>query len=143
MYLGLIGKYEGEIKKHKLSLPSKYIEVLGDTVVVAPGFDKGMFDIYPVPSWDKFANKLVQLPDSVQDCRLLKTYFFAGADELKVVNGIINISEHTLKLVNNTKDVIICGLGNKVSVWDVEKYEDPILDNINLERMCNDYGIRL
>ena len=67
-----MGKYNHTIDpKGRLSIPSKYRDILGDEFVVSKGMDGCLF-VYAIEDWKTFEEKLASLPlmlkpDSLHD----------------------------------------------------------------------------
>ena len=80
-----MGQYGHNIdSKGRTIIPSKYREGLGDTFVITRGLDGCLF-LYPMPEWEKFVDKLQQLPSS-QKTRKIQRQFLSKAMEVSWTN---------------------------------------------------------
>ena len=120
----LIGEYRHTIDaKKRLSLPAKFRQELGRKVIVTRGFENCLV-IYSEKEWKKVTNKLESLPTSQVGVRSFSRIILAGAMEVGLDKlGRILIPDYLKRYAGLKKNVIICGLSNKLEVWDVQKWE--------------------
>ena len=118
----LIGEYKHTIdSKKRLALPAKFRKELGETVVVTKGFENCLV-IYTLKQWEVMSNKLGNLPS---EARGFARIILAGAGETTIDKlGRILIPDYLKEYAGLKKDVIICGLFNKIEVWDAERWQD-------------------
>jgi MraZ protein len=119
-----IGEYRHTIDtKKRLSLPAKFRRELGRKVVVTRGFENCLV-VYPEREWKTVTNKLEKLPTSQIGVRSFSRIILAGAMEVNLDKlGRVLIPDYLKKYAGLKKNVIICGLSNKLEVWDVQKWE--------------------
>ena len=73
-----MGRYNHTIDpKGRLSIPSKYREVLGDEFVVSKGMDGCLF-VYANEEWKVFEEKLASLPLINPEARQFARFFLSG-----------------------------------------------------------------
>ena len=120
----LIGEYRHTIDaKKRLSLPAKFRQELGRKVIVTRGFENCLV-IYSEKEWKKVTNKLESLPTSQVGVRSFSRIILAGAMEVGLDKlGRILIPDYLKRYAGLKKNVIICGLSNKLEVWDIQKWE--------------------
>ena len=79
-----MGRYNHTIDpKGRLSIPSKYREILGDEFVVSKGMDGCLF-VYANEDWKVFEEKLASLPLINPEARQFARFFLSGAQYVTV-----------------------------------------------------------
>ena len=119
-----MGQYEHIIDtKGRTIIPAKYREDLGDEFVVTRGLDGCLF-LYPSAEWQKFVEKLQQLPSN-QNTRRIQRQFLSKAMEVSLdKQGRILIPGLLRESAGLTKEVVFVGMMNRVEVWDKAKLQD-------------------
>lgn len=120
----LIGQYEHTIdNKKRLALPSKFRGELGDKIVITRGIENCLV-VYTMKEWQTVAEKLSNLPISQVEARSFSRIILAGAMEVSLDKlGRILIPDYLKEYADFKKNVVICGLSNRLEVWDEEKWE--------------------
>ena len=119
------GEYNHTIDaKGRLIIPAKYREVLGETFYVTKGLDGCLF-VYDKNEWATFEEKLKSLPITSKDARKFVRFFLAGATLAEVdKQGRILVPASLRKYAELEKEVMLLGVGNRVEIWNKEKWED-------------------
>ncbi len=137
-----MGQYGHNIdSKGRTIIPSKYREGLGDTFVITRGLDGCLF-LYPMPEWEKFVDKLQQLPSS-QKTRKIQRQFLSKAMEVSLdKQGRILVLRASAGL---EKEVVFAGMMNRVEVWDKERFaaEELEEEEVSLDSIMDELGIPL
>lgn len=120
-----MGEYNHTIdNKGRLIIPAKFREQLGDTFVITQGLDGCLF-VYANEEWKAFEDKLHQLPLTNAKARKFSRFFLAGAVSCEVDRqGRILIPAKLRKAANLTKDVILAGVGERIEIWDAERWAE-------------------
>jgi len=120
----LIGEYKHTIDtKKRLSLPAKFRKELGRTVIITRGLDNCLV-VYPEKEWRIVSNKLGKLPASQMEARGFARIILAGAMAVNLDSlGRILIPDYLKKYASLKKNVVICGLFNRLEIWDAQKWE--------------------
>ncbi len=120
----LIGQYEHTIdNKKRLALPVKFRGELGDKVIITKGVEKCLV-VYTQKEWEKMSSKLGNLPISQLEARSFARIILAGAMEVALDKlGRILIPDYLKTYAGFKKRVVICGLSNRLEVWDEEKWD--------------------
>lgn len=120
----LIGQYEHTIdSKKRLALPAKFRGELGDKVIVTRGIDDCLV-VYTEEEWKMTSEKLSRLPASQAEARSFARIMLAGAMELCLDKlGRILIPDYLKKYAGLEKNVVVCGLSNRLEIWDLAKWE--------------------
>ena len=134
-----MGEYNHTIdSKGRLIVPAKFREALGDEFVVTRGFDKECLIAYDNTEWQKFEEKINELPNT-NDARLLRRYFLGGAASCEVdKQGRILLPASLRELAGLTKDVVFVGMASHIEIWDRATYDDKMnLDDIDISRIAD------
>lgn len=120
----LIGQYEHTIdSKKRLALPAKFRGELGDKVIITKGVESCLV-VYTQKEWEIISGKLGNLPISESAARSFARIMLAGAMEVSLDKlGRILIPDYLKTYGGLKKNVVICGLSNRLEVWDSEKWE--------------------
>ena len=120
-----MGRYNHTIDpKGRLSIPSKYREVLGDEFVVSKGMDGCLF-VYAVEDWKVFETKLASLPLVNKEARQLTRFFLSGAQYVFVdKQGRILMPQDLRDFAGLEKDVVLAGHGGRIEIWSLEKWNE-------------------
>ena len=119
----IMGRYDLTIDpKGRLSIPSKYREILGDEFVVSRGMDGCLF-VYADEEWKVFEAKLASLPLINQEARQFARFFLSGAQYVTVdKQGRILMPQDLREFAGLEKDVVLAGTGSRIEIWSLEKW---------------------
>jgi len=120
----LTGEYKHTIDtKKRLSLPVKFRKELGKEVIVTKGIDKCLV-VYSQKEGEAMFSKLGELPESKLEARSFARIRLAGAAEVRSDGlGRILIPDHLKKYAGLKKNVTVCGLYNRLEIWDENIWE--------------------
>jgi MraZ protein len=121
----LQGEYTHTIDaKGRLIVPAKLRESLGDKFTITRGFD-GCIYAYADNEWEALKDRISKLPLNDARARSLTRFFIGGASEVEVdKQGRILVSPTLRSHAGLVKDVVSLGVGNKVEIWSLEKYNE-------------------
>ena len=119
----LIGQYEHTIdNKKRLALPAKFRGELGDKVIITKGIESCLV-VYTEKEFKIMSEKLSNLTISQSEARSFTRIMLAGAMEVGLDKlGRVLIPDYLKKYAGLKKDVVICGLSNRVEIWDSEEW---------------------
>ncbi len=120
-----IGEYQHTIDpKRRVAIPVKFRETLKRKAIITKGLDSCLF-VYPVPIWQKIAEKLSQLPLGEKKMRQFVRLMLAGATETEIdKQGRILIPNYLSDFANlNKKEVVLIGLYDHFEVWNQTFWE--------------------
>jgi len=119
----LIGQYEHTIdNKKRLALPAKFRGELGDKVIITKGVENCLV-VYTEKEWEVMSSKLGNLPISQTEARSFARIILAGAMEVSLDKlGRILVPDYLKGYADLKKNVVICGLSNRLEIWDSEKW---------------------
>ena len=120
----LIGQYEHTIdNKKRLALPAKFRGELGDKVIITKGIESCLV-VYTEKEFKIMSEKLSNLTISQSEARSFTRIMLAGAMEVGLDKlGRVLIPDYLKKYAGLKKDVVICGLSNRLEIWDSEKWD--------------------
>lgn len=126
-----MGEYHHTIDdKGRLTIPSKIREELGSDFIVTRGLDGCLF-LYKKEDWNKMINKYQNLPN-VKEARNFMRFLLSGANILAFdKQGRINITLPLIKYADLKKDCVIIGVGERLEIWDKNKWNNFIDENID------------
>lgn len=121
----LIGQYKHTVDiKKRLALPAKFRGELGLKVIVTKGVENCLV-VYTEKEWEVMSQKLGSLPISQTEARSFTRHLLASATEIELDKlGRILIPDFLKEYAHFKKNVVICGLSNRLEIWDEAKWED-------------------
>jgi MraZ protein len=119
-----IGEYRHTIdSKKRLALPAKFRKELGNKITITRGFENCLI-IYPQKEWQITSDKLGKLPASQFEARSYARIMLAGAMEVDLDKlGRILIPEYLKKYAGLKKNVVVCGIFNRLEIWNDQKWD--------------------
>ncbi|PIR72471.1 MAG: cell division/cell wall cluster transcriptional repressor MraZ [Candidatus Nealsonbacteria bacterium CG10_big_fil_rev_8_21_14_0_10_36_24] len=120
----LIGQYEHTIdSKKRLALPVKFRGELGDKLIITRGIENCLV-VYTEKEWRVISEKLSNLPISQTEARSFARIMLAGAMEVSPDKlGRILLPDYLKNYAGLNKNVVICGLSNRLEIWDKKKWD--------------------
>ena len=118
-----MGKHSHTVDaKGRMIVPSVFREELGESFVITRGLD-ACLTIYPKENWQKKAESLQSLSTTRKDVRALIRFLIGGSNEVEYdKQGRILIPAHLREYAQIKRDAIVIGIGDRIEVWDKEKY---------------------
>jgi MraZ protein len=105
--------------KGRLSVPTRHREVLSATAagqLTVTRHPDGCLMIFPRPEWEKFRDRVAQVPMSAQ---WVKRIFLGNAMDVEMDStGRILISPELRAATGISKDTVLLGLGHYFELWD-------------------------
>ena len=140
----LMGEYNHTLDaKGRIIIPVRIREQLGESFVVSKGLDGCLF-AFPSAEWEKLVNKIQALPLTDKVARKFSRYLLAGASETELDKQGRALLPQTLReAAKLEKDVVLCGVGNRMEIWSKEAWnnESHYEDIDELAEMMADLGI--
>ena len=121
----MIGQYKHTIDiKKRLALPIKFRGELGSKVIITKGVENCLV-IYTEKEWETMSQKLGNLPMSQGEARSFARHLLASAMEIELDKlGRILLPDYLKQYADLSKNVVVCGLSNRLEVWDEKKWDD-------------------
>ena len=111
--------------KGRLSVPTRHRDVLAATASSQLTITKhphGCLMVFPRPEWEKFRERLAQLPMSAQ---WWKRIFLGNAMDVDMDGtGCVLISPELRAAAGLTKEAVLLGMGNHFELWDKATYDE-------------------
>lgn len=132
--------------KGRLIIPARLRDGLGSNFVLCQGMDKNLY-AYPSEEWEKFSEKLNQLPISDVGARKFKRFFQGSANDCEVDGQFrIVIPQKLREWAGIEKDVVLVGNGQVAEIWSMARWEEQNnLEAIDIDDVAMDmsekYGI--
>ena len=121
-----IGEHKQKMDtKGRVVVPSKFRDELGNQVVVTKGSGENCLYAFSRESWEKVVSKLEELPMTNMKVRNFNRFFLAGASNLeadKLGRVLVNSALREYALLD--KEVVWVGVGNRMEIWDVDKWKE-------------------
>lgn len=130
----ITGEFECKLDaKGRLVLPAKIKsrlpEASGNQVVLMQGMEPCIV-LYSVVEYRKTYARLASLNEFNQEYRKLQRNFFRRVAEVELDGaGRLLIPKQLSKYASLEKDVVLVGLGNRVEIWNAERYNDFLMDD--------------
>ncbi len=106
--------------KFRLTIPSRYRELLGNGAYVLQGFD-GNLMVYTTADFEAIAQNANQMSETSPETRLLKRLLFATAVWVEVDNsGRILLPEFLRQAVEIGNEVVLAGVNDHFEIWSPE-----------------------
>ena len=131
--------------KGRLSIPSKFREILGEEFVVSKGMDGCLF-VYANEDWDAFGRELTSLPLINKEARKFARFFLAGAAQVELdKQGRILLPAQLREYAGLEKDVVLVGVGSRIEIWDKAKYDEmgEDMDMDSIAESMSDLGLTI
>ncbi len=109
--------------KGRLIIPAAFRDELKSKFMITKGLEGCLF-IFSMPRWDSLVDKIETLPLSNTKAREFTRFFFSSA-------ALCELDSHSRILVPQElrnhaaleKDVTIVGVGNRVEVWNKDRWK--------------------
>jgi MraZ protein len=140
--LNLLGEYHCKVDaKGRLLFPArlkKQLEnILHHGLVVNRDIFTDCLIIYPKPEWDKVNEEMSRLSRYNQKHQMFQRKFMKGATLLELDSvGRLSIPSVLLDhagVNDKTNEIVITGLGEKMEVWSLAKYETSVLGDDDVD----------
>ena len=109
----------------RLSVPPRHRDVLAATAsgqLTITKHPHGCLMVFPRPEWEKFRERLAQLPMSAQ---WWKRIFLGNAMDVDMDGtGRVLISPELRAAAGLTKEAVLLGMGNHFELWDKATYDE-------------------
>jgi len=128
-----IGEFNCKIDaKGRVMLPAALRKQLNpdanERFVMNRGFEQCLV-LYPKNEWEVISAEVNKLNQYVKKNREFVRYFYRGATELELdANGRLLLPKRMLQYAGINKEVVLFAYGNRIEVWDKDKYDNLLTD---------------
>ena len=121
----LMGTYTPKLDdKGRLFLPAKFRDQLSEGLVVTRGQERCL-TVWPMGAFQQLAGQAQEAPVTDKAVRDYTRLLFAGAsDDQPDKQGRLSIPPMLREYASLTKDVIVIGVGNRLEIWDSQRWQD-------------------
>ena len=133
----LFGGYQHNIdKKGRVFIPAKLRDELGEEFIVCRGISgKRCLCVYSLPEWEKFVEKLNNLPATKSS--VAKRFLFANAFDVEFdAQGRILVPNNLREYARLDSNADILGVNNKVEIWNTDLWAEEN-ENTTPESIAN------
>ena len=131
----LMGTYHHNIDaKGRMSFPTKLRDLLGGEFYVTKSINQKCLTIYSKSEWEKLANKIAELPDSMGGLDIKRWLFSCAGELVPDKQGRVLIPSDLREFAGLKKDVVVIGLDDKAEIWDKELW-DAQQSNMDMSAM--------
>ena len=111
--------------KGRFIMPSKYRDQLDGRCMVTKGMDNHCLYIFTLSEWADFESRLLALPNSKSEIRVLQRHFLSEAEMVEIdKQGRCLISIQLREYAGITSGIKLLGLGNKIELWSSENWTE-------------------
>jgi len=123
--VNFFGRYEHTIdEKGRITIPSEYREVLGDSVYVTQGFD-GNLQAFHIQMFERLSEQLRSIGFLSPNSRLLRRLLFSNAKQINFDSaGRILIPAFLRETANLEATAMVVGMGEFFEIWTPERWQD-------------------
>ncbi|HUG64442.1 MAG TPA: division/cell wall cluster transcriptional repressor MraZ [Gaiellaceae bacterium] len=108
--------------KHRLTLPAKFRDGLGGSVVLVRGID-GNVDVYPRSSWEGSVDRITALDPLTREGRDMRRFVFSGVTVTEVdKQGRVLVPPDLARHAGLSRDVAVVGVDTHIEIWDRPKW---------------------
>ncbi|WP_432478742.1 division/cell wall cluster transcriptional repressor MraZ [Nocardioides sp. GXQ0305] len=121
----LMGTYTPKLDdKGRLFLPAKFRDQLSEGLVVTRGQERCL-TVWPMGAFQQLAGQAQEAPVTDKAVRDYTRLLFAGAsDDQPDKQGRLTIPPMLREYASLSKDVIVIGVGNRLEIWDAQRWQD-------------------
>ncbi len=106
--------------KGRVSLPSRFREIISESFYITKGLDNGLF-IFPEWAWQNIIEKLIEIPLHDYKRSRERQAFLSGVVEASLdKQGRVMINPKLREYAKIRKDVVITGAGDRIDVYAKE-----------------------
>ncbi len=118
-----LGEYTHALdEKGRLTLPARWREQLGLSVVITRGLDQCLF-VFPADKFESIAREIDQLGFSKADARALSRHLFAKAIDVEPdKQGRIIVTPALREFAGIESEAVIVGVNNRIEIWSPQRY---------------------
>jgi MraZ protein len=120
-----LGEYSHALDdKGRLTLPARWREELGESVVITRGLDQCLF-VFPADTFEAIAREIDQLGFSKSDARALSRYLSAKAiDDQPDRQGRIIVPASLREFAAINGEALIVGAFSRIEIWNAQRYAE-------------------
>lgn len=120
----LLGQYKVKVgAKHRIALPKKFREVLGDRLIVTVGYENSLI-VVSEEAWATLTEGTEGKPFIHAETRATQRFLLGGATSISLDGkGRFVIPAYLRSFARISDEVIFLGLSRYVEIWDKKHWE--------------------
>ncbi len=123
--------------KGRVSIPSIFREDLGESFYITKGLDKSLF-VFTQSEWDRFQEKLQNVPLTNKTGRAFTRFFYAGATKCSLdKSGRILIPQNLRDFAEIGKEILVIGAGSRVEIWSEDIWNQYNEDELSYDELAD------
>ena len=142
----MLGRYKCSVdSKNRICIPHKFREKLDGQCVISKDLSKKCLNLYSLPEWGKFTERIEQLPTAEEEMDDMRMFIYSNSDEMEIDSQgriVLNqiICKNTCILSEN--EVVIIGHNNHAKIWSASEWE-KIEEFLNTEKRRTEINMSL
>ena len=140
-----IGSFKYSVDaKGRVSIPAKlrkYVNPEANDCFILTRGTAQCIDVYPMDQWKELvANKLTQLNTfDPKEAMFIRMFLQEAAEDKLDSQSRLLIPKNLIEYAGIEKDIFILGAVKKIELWNPEKYDEYLKDNVqSYEQIAND-----
>jgi MraZ protein len=128
------GEYEHTVDdKNRAFIPKKFRAGLGESFVICKGFFDNCLYIFSDEEFEKFSEKLEDLPYTDEDAMMVQRELYANAADVELdKQGRIVIPQKLRDYAKIEKEVSIVGVRTHIEIWNKQLWQEKTADPTRL-----------
>ncbi len=124
------GEYEHTVDdKNRAFIPSKFREGLGGSFVICKGFFDNCLYVFPDEEFEKFSEKLEDLPFTDEDSMMVQRELYSNAADVELdKQGRIVIPQKLRDFAKIEREVSIVGVRTHIEIWNKDLWNEKTSD---------------
>lgn len=120
-----LGEYSHTIdSKGRLTIPARFRAELAQGMVVTRGLDRCLL-VYPLPEWDKLAQRINGLPITQKDARTFTRLIYSGAIHCEPDRqGRILLPQYLREYAGIDNESVVIGLYARLEIWNPIRWQE-------------------
>ncbi|MBV7330075.1 division/cell wall cluster transcriptional repressor MraZ [Chloroflexi bacterium TSY] len=121
-----LGEFQHNLdSKFRLTIPSRYRNLLAIGIVVTRSPNEQCLKGYPLAEWEKISSKVDALPNMDRNANALRRSIFSQAELLELdKQGRILISQRLRDYAQIETEVVVAGMSSHLEFWHPKLWED-------------------
>ena len=123
----MLGRYRCSVdSKNRICIPYKFREKLGGKCVISKDLNNNCLNLYTLEKWDKFTEKIEELPTAEEEMENMRMFVYSNSDELDIdTQGRIVLNPLLCKNTEilTEKEVMIIGHNSHAKIWSMSEWQ--------------------
>ena len=113
----LLSKFKHTVDaKHRVFIPAKYREELGESFVISKSIRHTCLQIHSIADWDSYISPIMKM-DRKDSERIFRTLHRNAINVTPDAQGRVVLSDSLMKHAEIKKDAVVVGCGTYAEIW--------------------------